>query len=41
MSILIKNIKGIIQAGEAIPLFIAGESMSHLNVIEKDRKSVV
>lgn len=34
MSILIKNIKGIIQAGEAIPLFIAGESMSHLNVIE-------
>ena len=34
MSILIKNIKGIVQAGENLPLCVAGESMSQLNIIE-------
>lgn len=34
MSILIRNIKGIVQAGENMPLFRAGNSMSELGVIE-------
>ncbi|MBE0674545.1 MAG: imidazolonepropionase [Bacteroidales bacterium] len=34
MSILIKNIKGIVQAGDDIPAFVAGEKMSQLNLIE-------
>ena len=34
MSILIKNIKGIVQAGENMPLYVAGEAMSKLNIIE-------
>jgi imidazolonepropionase len=34
MSILIKNIKGIVQAGEEMPPYVAGKSMSQLNIIE-------
>ena len=34
MSILIKNLRGIVQAGEDIPAFIAGSDMAHINVIE-------
>ena len=34
MSLLVKNIKGIVQAGESIPQYIAGSAMSQLNVIE-------
>lgn len=34
MSILIKNIKGIVQAGEDMPLSVAGQAMSRLNIIE-------
>ncbi|MFO7574202.1 MAG: imidazolonepropionase [Bacteroidales bacterium] len=34
MSILIKNIKGIVQAGDDMPQFVAGEAMARLNVIE-------
>ncbi len=34
MSILIRNIKGIVQAGENMPLSVSGESMSKLNIIE-------
>ena len=34
MSLLIKNIKGIVLAGEEMPLYVAGGAMSRLNVIQ-------